>query len=146
MKILSLSALLVLAACATSPLSYSGLTDRATGDAFTCAMRQLNVLEYTVEDTDRDSGFIRGTKQTSGLGTAIFAGARTHGQLTIIVFEGDGGGETTMRVTAAKLIESGILGLAGREDTGKPDDDGIADAHEVLASCGVPEGQVIEGA
>ena len=133
---------LILVGCSTSPLSYSGVTPRSASDGYTCAMQQMNGLGYTVEDADRDAGFIRGTKPTSGLGTAIFFGKKYHDLMTVVVFDGVEG-TTTMRVTAGQVEESGVLiPLMGNTTVKKPTDDGIADAHELLAQCGVPEANI----
>ncbi len=144
MKQLALLSIFLLVGCATSPLSYSGVTPRPPADGYTCAMQQMNALGYTVEAADRDAGFVRGTKQTSGLGTAIFLGKKYHAPLTVAVFEGVDG-TTTMRATAGQVEEAATLILAGNTTVRKPDDDGIADANELLATCGVSESSIVAG-
>lgn len=129
-------ALLGLVGCATSPISYSGIVPPGTLDLYSCAVQQLNLLDYTIEGGDRETGFVRGRKQTSGLGTAILTGKNYHDVLTASVFENPATSERTLRVTAARVQENAIGIFGGNEQGISPSDSGKEDANTLLAQCG----------
>ena len=54
-----------LSACSSAPISYYGVSPRDKETAYECAVAQLNILGYTIEDGNSDVGFVRGRKQTS---------------------------------------------------------------------------------
>ena len=121
-------------ACATAPISYTSATPRPLDDAYTCALRKINELGYTVSNASKDAGFIAGTKQTSGLGTQILTGSQYHDQLTISIFE-SGDGARTIRATAGRVDQK--TSLFGTSATGvAPTDKGTGDANAVLTACG----------
>ena len=53
-------------ACATSPIVRHGQTVRPPDDLYTCALNTLTAMGYEVSDVDRQSGFIRARKKTTG--------------------------------------------------------------------------------
>lgn len=128
----------LLAGCTNGPISYAGLSPD-TGDAlYSCALRQVNQLGYTVVNTDREAGFITGEKRTSGMGTAILTGQNYSSQVTISVFDAENG-RRTMRVTAGQTSESALGFGAASRTVIAPSDTGKADAMTILTAC-APEG------
>lgn len=125
---------LLLAGCATAPISFISTTPRAPDDAYTCSLRKLNELGYTVTNTSREAGFVTGTKQTSGLGTKLFTGSEYHDQLTISIFD-EGSGARKIRATAGRVDrKSNVFGT--QVSSIKPSDKGMSDASAVLVACG----------
>jgi hypothetical protein len=102
-------------------------------------VRQLNILGYTVEGGDRETGFVRARKQTSGLGTALLTGKNYHDVLTAAVFEDPTSGQTTLRITAARAEENAIGMFGGNERGIAPSDAGKADANALLRECGATD-------
>jgi hypothetical protein len=92
-------------------------------------------LGYTVSNTNKDAGFIAGTKQTSGLGTKLFLGSEYHDQLTVSIFDATGGTSRTIRVTAGRTDLKGNL-FGTQANATEPTAAGIADANALLQSCG----------
>ena len=135
-RLVVLGSVVFLCACSTAPISFSGVVPPGTTDSYACLVQQLNLLEYTIESGNRETGFVRGRKQTSGLGTAIFLGKNYHDVLTATVFQNPNTGVTTLRVVAARVEESSFTLFGGNERGIKPSDSGQADANEVLAQCG----------
>ena len=136
MRYLALAIMLLLSACVTSPISFSGTVPPERPDSYTCAVQQLNLLGYTLEDANREAAFARGRKQTSGLGTVLLTGKNYHDVLTVSAFTNPTTNESTLRVTAARMEEQ-ALGLFGGQQRGiAPSDSGKADANAVLAQCG----------
>lgn len=130
--LLSFTALL--GACSTAPLSYVSATPRPLEDAYACSLRKLNELGYTVSNTNREAGFISGTKQTSGLGTQILTGSQYHDQLTVSIFDSENGGRQ-IRATAGRVDRN--TSILGTSTTGvAPTPAGIADADALLKACG----------
>lgn len=138
-RLVMLGFVLFCTACATAPVSYHGSLGAGPQDAYSCAMQQLNMLGYTVEDADRDAGFIRGRKQTSGLGTVLFTGKNYHDVLTVAVFQDPSTKESTLRVTAAQVQEQALGLFGGNEQGMAPSDSGKGDATNLLSRCGVKE-------
>lgn len=128
--------------CSTAPESFLVQTPSPQNDAFSCVVRKVNALGFTVEGADRDAGFVRASKQTSGLGTALLTGKKYHDQLTVSIFDA-GNGRNTIRVTAAQSNESALgLGNLSKDEGNKPSPSGRAAARDVLTSCG--EGDVTQ--
>lgn len=132
-------ALIGLMGCATAPISYQGLVPPGAPDSFTCAVQQLNVLGYTMEDADRDAGFGRARKQRTGAGTAILTGSNYHDVITFSVFEDPSTGTKTLRVTAAQVAETAFGFGAGNETGVAPSEVGKNDATRILDNCGAEE-------
>jgi len=132
------------AACSSAPLSFYGVAPPGRDTAYQCAVAQLNIMGYTIEDGNSDAGFVRGRKQTSGLGTQIFTGNTYHDLLTASAFDNPATGETNLRVVASRIADQDVGLLAALsdepaqgEDVIAPSDSGKADAQALLANCGV---------
>lgn len=121
-------------ACKTAPISYFAATPQPAGDAYTCALRKLNELGYTISNTNKEAGFITGDKQTSGLGTRLFTGSQYTSVLTVSIFDAPSTEGRRIRVTAAQVRERSNL-FATSKNAEKPSDVGIADANAVLEAC-----------
>ena len=101
-------------------------------------------MGYNIEDGNSDTGFVRGRKQTSGLGTQLFTGNTYHDVLTASAFDNPATGETNLRVVATRIADHDV-GLLGAltddpeqgEDVLAPSDTGKSDAQALLANCGV---------
>ena len=137
-------AVVLICGCSTAPISFYGVAPPGRDTAYECALAQLNILGYTIEDGNKDAGFIRGRKQTSGLGTQLFTGASHHELLTATVFDDPATG-TNLRVVAARVADQDTspLGALGDESPEQgesaiaPSEVGKADARVLLANCGV---------
>jgi hypothetical protein len=128
----------VVSACSTAPISFLSMTPSPADAAFSCALRQINTMNYTVTNTNKEAGFIAAEKQTSGLGTALLTGRKYGSSLTVSVFEG-ADGQRNLRVTAGQSTEKAALFGAASKSTGKPSAQGIADAKALLSACGQGE-------
>lgn len=135
---------LVLAGCSSAPVSYYGVAPPGRETAYGCAVAQLNIMGYTIEDGNSDAGFVRGRKQTSGLGMQIVTGNTYHDVLTATAFDNPATGDTSLRVVVTRVAEhdASVLGALTDdpeqgEDVVAPSDSGKADARALLANCGV---------
>lgn len=144
MKKYTAFAVVLTAACSSAPISYYGVAPPGRETGYQCAVAQLNIMGYTIEDGNSDAGFVRGRKQTSGLGTQIFTGNTYHDLLTASVFDNPSTGETNLRVVASRIAEQDADLLAGLndepeqgEDIIAPSDSGKEDAQALLFNCGV---------
>ncbi len=140
----TLLAALAVPACSAAPISFFGVAPPGRADAYQCAVAQLNILGYTIEDGNSDAGFVRGRKQTSGLGLQIVTGNTYHDVLVATAFDNPATGETNLRVVASRVADHdvGLVGGLGDEpeqgeDRIAPSDTGRADAQAVLQGCGV---------
>lgn len=132
----------LLTGCATAPISYLAATPKPAPDAYSCALAKVNELGYTITNTNKEAGFITGTKQTTGLGTQILTGSKYHDQLTVSIFD-DGSGGRRIRVTSGQTQErSNLLGTSSSGVA--PSEKGKADANAVLQACG--EGPITQQA
>lgn len=137
--------LAVLAAgCSAAPVHYVGVAPPGRETAYDCAVAQLNIMGYTVEDGNKDAWFVRARKQTSGLGTQIFTDHTHHDVLTASAFDNPATGETNLRVTVTRIADKDAsLGWTANEgpEEGEnvlsPSETGKADAQALLTSCGV---------
>lgn len=138
-------AVILLVGCSVAPVSYYGVAPPGRDNAYECALAQLNILGYTIEDGNKDAGFIRGRKQTSGLGTQLLTGNAYHDLLTATTFDNPATGETNLRVVASRIADHDISVLGGLSDdepaegleTIAPSDSGKQDARALLMNCGV---------
>lgn len=127
----------LMAGCATSPESFVSPSPRPHADAYSCAVRKINELGYTMTGGDRDAGFASAEKQTSGLGTQLLSGRKYFDQIVVSIFDGDGSGSTTIRVTAGQgESTAGLFAKSSRSDMNKPSDSGRAAAQEIIGACG----------
>lgn len=111
-------------ACSTAPVSYFGAAPPGRETAYQCAVAQLNIMDYTIEDGNQDTGFVRGRKHTSDDHRDV---------LTASAFDHPATRETNLRVTATRIE----IGDAGVEKEVAPSGTGLADAQALLANCGV---------
>ena len=138
-------AVVLICGCSTAPISFYGVAPPGRDTAYECAVAQLNILGYTIEDGNKDAGFVRGRKQTSGLCTQLFTGASHHELLTATAFDDPATGNTNLRVVAARVADQDTspLGALGDESPEQgesaiaPSEVGKADARVLLANCGV---------
>lgn len=135
---------LLTTACSSAPVSFFGVAPPGRETAYQCAVAQLNIMNYTIEDGNSDAGFVRGRKQTSGLGTQLFTGNTYHDVLTASAFDNPATGETNLRVVASRVAQQDAdlgAGLndepAQGEDIIAPSDSGKSDAQALLLNCGV---------
>lgn len=135
---------IVLASCSTAPVSFQGVAPPGLETAYRCAVAQLNLMDYTIEDGNLEAGFVRGRRQTSGVVEELFTGAAQHDILTASVFDNPATGSTHIRVVASRVADHDIGPLAGLDDDEEqgenrlgPSDSGKADAQRLLTNCGV---------
>ncbi len=129
----------------SAPVSFSGVAPPGRETAYQCAMAQLNIMGYTIEDGNADVGFVRGRKQTSGIGTQILTGNTYHDQLVAAAFDVPASGETHLRVTVSRIADQDVslIGALAEdepeqgEDIIGPSESGKSDARLLLANCGV---------
>ena len=50
---------LLLAGCSTAPVSFQGVAPPGLETAYRCAVAQLNLMDYTIEDGNLEAGFVR---------------------------------------------------------------------------------------
>ncbi|MYA11311.1 MAG: hypothetical protein F4087_01410 [Gemmatimonadetes bacterium] len=129
----------------SAPVTFSGVAPPGRETAYQCAVAQLNIMGYTIEDGNADAGFVRGRKQTSGIGTQIITGNTYHDLLTAQVFDNPSTGDTNLTVVASRIAEHDVSlvgALAGDEpeqgeDIIGPSETGKSDARALLGNCGV---------
>lgn len=144
-RFIALVAVAATGCVSSAPVSFSGIAPPGRDTAYQCAFAQLNIMGYNIEDGNADTGFVRGRKQTSGIGTQIVTGNTYHDLLTATAFDNPATGETNLRVVASRIAEHDVSlvgALAGDEpeqgeDIIGPSESGKADARSLLANCGV---------
>lgn len=134
----------LLAGCSTAPASFQGVAPPGLETAYRCAVAQLNLMDYNIEDGNLEAGFVRGRRQTSGAVQELFTGAAHHDILTATVFDNPATGNTHIRVVASRVADHDIgpaAGLDDEEEQGEnqlpPSDSGKTDAQRLLTNCGV---------
>lgn len=145
MKKLILFLIIATAACRSSaPVSFQGVAPPGRETAYQCAVAQLNIMGYTIEDGNADTGFVRGRKQTSGIGTQILTGNTYNDVLTATAFDNPATGETHLRVVASRIVDQDVSLLGALtdepeqgEDVIAPSETGMDNARTLLANCGV---------
>ena len=144
-RLIALLAIASAGCVSSAPVSFSGVAPPGRDTAYQCAVAQLNIMGYTIEDGNADAGFVRGRKQTSGIGTQILTGATYHDLLTATAFDNPASGDTNIRVVASRIADHDVSlvgALAGDEeeqgeDVIGPSETGMADARSLLSNCGV---------
>jgi hypothetical protein len=139
MRLLVLPFLLLSSACAGGPVGYGGPTTRPRADAHACALEQLEVLGYMIEDDDREAGTVRATRQLPGVVASVQPGQRHFSQIEVTVAQ-EAGDRAIMRAIPTMLRETGVRTPFGWSTIQViPDREGINDANVILLRCGVPE-------
>lgn len=141
-KHIAFSAVL-LAACSAAPVQYYGVAPPGLDTAYKCAVAQLNIMGYTIEEAT-EGILVKGRKQTSGLGLQLFTGNTHHDVLTATAYDNPQTGETNIRVTVTRIADQDVSagftandGPEEGEDVLAPSDTGKADAQALLQNCGV---------
>ncbi len=134
---------LLAVACSSAPVQYYGVAPPGLETAYKCAVAQLNIMGYTIEEAT-EGIVVRGRKQTSGLGLQLFTGNTHHDVLTATAYDNPQTGETNLRVTVTRIADqdasAGFTANDGPEegeDVLAPSDTGKADAQALLQNCGV---------
>ena len=142
------TAVAVAAGCATAPIAYMGVTSPGKDTAYECAVAQLNLMGYNIEDGNADVGFVRGRKQTSGLAEELLLGNAYADVLTVTAFDNPQTSTTHLRAVASQMADKdiGLLGAISDEEDPQegerqiaPSETGKADARALLANCGVSQ-------
>ena len=101
-----LSALLVAACGKSSPIfSFAINTPSPSGDAYTCSLRKINDLGYTVTNTNREAGFITAEKTTSTGFSRVMSGNQWHSVLTVSIFDESAATERRIPPSARAKVE-----------------------------------------
>lgn len=132
------AALATVAACATNPKVYRGPIEVPRDEAFTCAVEEMNRMGYIVQIADREAGFVRAQRSTTGFLSLLLEGSRKHDAITFSTFESDEG-DTEVRVTAAGYSRASYrTGRRERTETGpvRPDSETREDARRLYRRCG----------
>jgi hypothetical protein len=133
--------LLASAACATLPSTPAPpsrtVASGSAGEAFACAMRQVNELGYVVADADREAGFIRADRDHTGLGDALLGGVEKYDQLTVTVYPREDG-RTLVRVVSGGYQVQTRGDNAGARVSGIATEQAGADVQTILRKCGEP--------
>jgi hypothetical protein len=120
--------------CGGTPVSYFSLTPQPSADAYTCAIRKVNELGYTVTNTNKDAGFITADKQMTGAMHKVLLGSEEHDQLTVSIFDDPATQQRKLRVTAAATTASSNL-FGTKTSAKSPSDAAMADANALLSAC-----------
>ena len=89
-------------------------------DTFSCFMRTLAQVEYRVENTDRDSGFIMAVRENTG----IFSGEYVNEATVMIIPATEGqGSDVSVTMRRAQVTPAGGRSSAGVTMTGDSRDD-----------------------
>ncbi|MYI07262.1 MAG: hypothetical protein F4059_08115 [Gemmatimonadetes bacterium] len=145
MKKLILFLIIAAAACRSSaPVSFQGVAPPGREAAYQCALAQLNIMSYDIQDGNADAGYVVGRKQTSGIGTQIITGNTYHDVLRAQVYDDTNTGNTHLRVVASRIVDQDVSLLGGLtdepeqgEDRIAPSESGMSDARALLSNCGV---------
>lgn len=105
---------LVVTACVPAVQSARSVRPTPPDETFTCYMRELAFMEYRVEDSDRESGFIRAFKEETGV---LFSGEYGN-EATIIIIESDPGSEVNVTMRRVRIDSSGGRSTMGMSMSG----------------------------
>lgn len=130
------AAVLLTQACAATMQSYDAVVPRPQPDVYSCVLQQVNMAGYTVQDANREAGFIRAEKQASGFFTEVLTGATFFDQLTVSVFEDVATKATRMRVTVSGIEESEVGLRRGARKAVSSSSSGKETGRAILRACG----------
>lgn len=143
-KLIVLLAIAIVGCQSSAPMSFEGVAPPGRETAYQCAVAQLNIMGYNIEDGNADAGFVRGRKQTSGIGTQILTGNTYNDVLTASAFDNPATGSTHLRVVASRIVDQDVSLLGALtdepeqgEDQIAPSESGMSDARTLLSNCGV---------
>jgi hypothetical protein len=124
---------ILVSSCAIAPQHYEGRAFTPVNDTYTCVMRQLTQLGYTVQDADRGAGFIRAEKQTSGLGTALLVGQHMFDQISVTVLESSEG--ALLRIAAGSANQQALGFNQGSRNVRAPSTAVKKDGEHIMSQC-----------
>lgn len=132
---ISAISMVALVDCSSSPISYFASSPIPQDGLYTCALRKVNELGYTVTNTNKEAGFITAERQTSSGFSEVVTGRKYHDVLTISIFDEASGGSRRLRVTAAQTQQTAQLFGRASETGVAPSDKAKADSNDLLAAC-----------
>jgi len=118
-----------------APISFTAPTPQTSADAYSCALRKVNELGYTITNANKDAGFITADKVTSSVAEHLFTNSEVFDRLTVSIFDAADGKGRTIRATSAKTQVSTEAGNIPPRSI-NPSGQGIADAQGLLLTCG----------
>lgn len=120
MRFVATALLSMLAACAiVSPKQYRSSTTLTPVATFDCAQAKLAGLGYTIQDANREAGFVR-ARETEPSNIRL-NGELYYAEVTISVVTDPRSQKTTLNVTATeKAHATAILAACGGEVVGRP--------------------------
>jgi len=118
-----------------APISFTAPTPQTTADAYSCALRKVNELGYTITNANKDAGFITADKITSSVAEQLFTSSQLNDRLTVSIFDAADGKGRTIRATSAKTqVSTAASNIPPRPI--RPSGEGMADAQGLLLACG----------
>jgi hypothetical protein len=102
-------------ACGPSVATLRSPSQLAPADLYSCVVRELARLEYSVLQADRDAGLVKAERKASGTGTALFTGAAYYNEITALVLPPTDSTPAELRLT---LVRSKQEGSRQRTSTG----------------------------
>jgi hypothetical protein len=135
------AALLAFSCETFQPVSLTMPATKSRTETIDCAIGYVNSLGYTVVDANRDAGFLRAEKKTSGAGTMVSvallgAGANKYDAMTVAVYGDPKSSLTQLKITSSTMNEPMSLFGAGRRTDGQPSPALVADTKTILSACG----------
>ena len=118
----------------TAPFSLVQPSPRGAPDLFDCTLQQINRLEYVVLDANKDAGFIRAERKTSGGAGEVIWNRATHDQLTAAVYP-ETSGRASLRLTATTTSQKDHGDGAGQRTAQTTSTRAKQDVATVVAAC-----------
>jgi hypothetical protein len=104
---LSLAIALLAAGCVTAPVSSLTTSANSVGGTYSCALRELTRLNYVLLGADRDAGFIRAERKTSGGVLSVLGGADFYSEISVTVLPATTGSGSQLRVHSTMAKDEG---------------------------------------
>ena len=117
------------------PISFTAPTPQTSADAYSCALRKVNELGYTITNANKEAGFITADKVTSSVAERLITSSDVYDRLTVSIFDAPDGKGRTIRATSAKTQVSTEAGNIPPRPI-NPSNQGMADAQGLLLACG----------
>ena len=107
--------LIGLIGCGPAVANLESSSRLAPAELYSCVVRALAQLNYTLQTADRDAGLVKAEKKASGTATALFSGAAYYNEITALVLPPQSGGPPSLKLT---LVRSKQEGRGSRTSTG----------------------------
>jgi len=128
-----------MAACGVNTFALKGSSTSPRDELYTCAVRQLQAMDYEIGHEDRNAGLVRGQKFTAGWWQLKYGfwGGNTYDGISVTVVDGQDGAPCMVHASGETYVVPGNSSANGVKSHHQPSNQVQTDIDALLSMCKV---------